>query len=84
MRGMAATKTYPKFLVILTERRRRLSFCWQAVRIRGLFFCGTWVCFNDCETVQSRDLASTMRSALTTRGLADCASLILKTVSMTI
>jgi hypothetical protein len=32
--------------------------------------------------VQSRDLASAMRTALTTRGLADCACLILKTVSM--
>ncbi|KAF8266686.1 hypothetical protein EI94DRAFT_1786796 [Lactarius quietus] len=30
-------------------------------------------------SVQSRDLASAMRSALTTRGLADCACLILKT-----
>ncbi|KAI0267599.1 hypothetical protein BGY98DRAFT_1022997, partial [Russula aff. rugulosa BPL654] len=29
--------------------------------------------------VQCRDLASTMRSALTTRSLANCASLILKT-----
>ncbi|KAI0262381.1 hypothetical protein BGY98DRAFT_1182275, partial [Russula aff. rugulosa BPL654] len=30
-------------------------------------------------SVQCRDLASTMRSALTTRSLANCASLILKT-----
>jgi hypothetical protein len=36
------------------------------------------------EVVQSRDLSSAMRSALTTRGLAECASLILKTVSMII
>lgn len=38
--------------------------------------------FINCETVQCRDLASAMRSALTTRSLADCAGLILKTVSM--
>ena len=40
-------------------------------------------CIIDYGTVQCRDLASAMRTALTTRGLADCASLILKTVSLT-
>jgi hypothetical protein len=80
MRDMAATKIYPKLLVILTERRRRLLFCWQAVCTR-IFLCCTSVCLA-IETVQSRDLASAMRSALTTHSLADCASLILKTVSM--
>ena len=81
--GMLATKIYPQLSVILMERRRRLSFCWQVVRANVFPLYCTRVWLNDCETVQSRDLASAMRSALTTRGLADCASLILKTVSMT-
>ncbi len=32
MCNMVATKTYPRFLVILTERRKHLSFCSQVVR----------------------------------------------------
>jgi hypothetical protein len=37
MRDMVATKTYPKFLVILMERRKHLSSCWQVVRTRVIF-----------------------------------------------
>ena len=48
--------------------------------------CSSWFSLrarlSDCEIVQCRDLASAMRSALTTRNLADCAGLILKTVSI--
>ena len=81
MRDMVATKTYPKFLAILTERRKRLLSCWQVVRIK-VIFCSAHGLIFDCEAVQCRDLASIMRSALTTRNLANCASLILKTVSI--
>ena len=81
MRDMVATKTYPKFLAILMEKHKHLSSCWQVVRTRAILLFRTRA-FNDCEAVQCRDLASTMRSALTTRSLANCASLILKTVSI--
>jgi len=40
MRDMVATKTYPKFLAILMERRKHLSSCWQVVRTR-VIFCST-------------------------------------------
>jgi hypothetical protein len=82
-RDITATKICLKSLVILMEGRRRPSFCWQVVRTRVLYLPRVgW--FVDVKPVQSRDLASAMRSALTTRNLADCAGLILKTVSMTI
>ncbi len=32
MRNMIAMKIYHKSSVILTDRRKRLSFCWQVVR----------------------------------------------------
>ena len=36
-----AMKTCPKSLVILMERRRRHSFCWQVVRTKDLpLACG--------------------------------------------
>jgi hypothetical protein len=38
MRDMVATKTYPKFLAILMERRKHLSSCWQVVRTK-VDFC---------------------------------------------
>lgn len=37
MRNMVATKTYPKFLAILMERRKHLSSFWQVVRTRIIF-----------------------------------------------
>jgi hypothetical protein len=80
MHNMIAMRICPKSLVILMERRRRPSFCLRVVRAMESLLHVDW--FIDGEPVQSRDLASAMRSALTTRGLADCASLILKTVSV--
>ncbi len=38
MPDMVATKIYPKFLAILMERRKHLSFCWQMART-GVIFC---------------------------------------------
>jgi hypothetical protein len=32
MHNMIAMKTYHKSSVILTEKRKRLSFCWRVVR----------------------------------------------------
>lgn len=43
MRDMIVTKIFLKSLVILMERRRHPSFCWQVVRTRVLYLPDAWV-----------------------------------------
>jgi hypothetical protein len=75
---MLATKICLNCLGILTKGLRLLSSCWPVVwalyllRLRWLIYL---------EIVQNRALDEVMRSVLTTRCLADSASLILRTVS---
>jgi hypothetical protein len=81
-RFTAATETYPKSSDILTERQlrhRRPLFCWQVVHIRYFYPKSGW--FIDRAAVQNSDLRPIMRSVLITQSLADCATMILKTVS---
>ena len=43
MRDMVATRTYPKFLAILMEKRKHLLSCWRVVRsTRVIFLFPTW------------------------------------------